>query len=137
MGIAPGIHALMVVPNGLEDLWAEDGTQPACSRLRVTADEPPLREVERACPRNDLVRDAELADVVEEAGEARLGLLLRGQSHVAGEVARQPSDPDEMAPGIFVKVLPQVVHRGGGCGVRCRQWRGSGETIRIQAEDPT
>src|SRR4030081_2665267 len=109
----------MVVPNGVEDLWAEDGTQPACSRLRVTAHEPRLREVERSRLRDDLVRDAELADVVEEAGEARLGLLLRGQPHVAGKFARQPSHPDEMASGILVKMPPQAVHRGGGCGVRC------------------
>ena len=98
----------MVVPNGIEDLWAEDGTQPACSRLRVAAHEPHLREVERSRLGDDPVRDPELSDVVEEAREARFGLFPRAQPDMASEVPRQVPHPDEMCPGTLVEMFPQL-----------------------------
>jgi len=70
IGIAPAIHALVVVVDGVEDLRADGAFQPACSRLRVAAHEPHLREVERSRLGDDPVGDPELSDVVEEAREA-------------------------------------------------------------------
>ena len=82
MGIAPPIHALMVVPDGVDDPSAEDALQPERSHLRMAAHELPLCKAERGRLRNNLVRNPELADVVEEAGEARGGPFLRGQPDV-------------------------------------------------------
>ena len=70
IGIAPAIHALVVVPNGVENLRADDALQPAYSHLRVAAHEPRLREVERSRLGDDPLRDPELSDVVEKAREA-------------------------------------------------------------------
>ena len=43
--------------------------------------------------------------------------FLSGQPDVPSEVVRELSDPDEMAAGVSVEMLPQLVDSHRGCGI--------------------
>src|SRR5258708_7802676 len=85
-------HDLQVLQSG-EDVVADDG---------VLLDELEFLARERSGLAEDLVVDADFADVVQEAGEINVAEVVEGESELNSQAARDERHPFTVAAGIGV-----------------------------------
>ena len=111
--IAAAIHALVVIEHS-EELTLEVPSPPqdAHANFRVSFHHLPFRSVQRTVLVQDRIGDAELADVVEEAGAGKSSLLGCFHAQFPADLDAELGDPAIVSLGLTVLDL-DCRHQGG------------------------
>ena len=103
VAVAPAVPALLVVEHQRRRrAQAVDGVEDARADLRVALDDRALGLVQRAGLVEDVLGHADLADVVERAGDPQMAELGRGQPQAAAHLQGVAAHPLEMPLGVDV-----------------------------------
>ena len=123
MGITTAIDLFVVMQAHIEDHGADLLAihQDLAAGQRMAAHGVEFAVGELAGLIQDVIGDHHLADVVQQAGHARLAHLLLGQAELAGQGDHQGADRHRVHIGVFVGVLqPRQTDQGIGVA----QYRG-------------
>ena len=130
--VAGAVEALVVLQDDLGHGRAEvDGARGSRSRRGVLLDEVELDLAEAPRLGEDLGGHGDLADVVDEAGEAQGVELLAGQAELGGDRRGQLGDAALVAGGVGVAGLDHVAHGEHGALDGAAQLLGLAEDLRL------